>query len=290
MNLISRSTTWAYQAASQQVVIAAQSSKQAVVNKVNSTAQSAKQSLASSALGAISYTTGLSNLKSACARMTEPVSYRVVQDQGQAELQAYSPWIHQRVKNAAGEVTIFGGKVLTNVLYVAGAAVTAAEALNLTDPSNTFSYGGISKMVFQGVNASVSAAYKATEALVSNVVVPTVNNMVVPFVTNTALPLVNNVAIPALKAAGGVIVDNKVDVAMGAGVAYLAYKGSHDLGAAFADTKVTKKIVNNKLVFTEEKPMPLMERAKLAGKGCVKLGIAAGLFYSAQLCKSWNNG
>lgn len=244
---------------------------EAIKNEVINAAESAKQSLISKMKDVVCYTTGLTNLKSAYDRLTEPVSYKVVQTPGNAELVAYSPWIHERVKNAAGEVTICGGKVLSNLLYLTGAACAASEAVGLSSPCRAFSAPGAGKLVFDTVNTAVVSAFKYVAA-------PLTTHVVAPAVQYVVLPTAGNVL--------SIVENNMVNTGLLAGVIGLAYFGKNDIQAALSQAEIHTYVINGRVHVVPSNGMPCTEKAGLLAKGVAKIAGSALLLSLAAAYNS----
>jgi hypothetical protein len=278
MNIIYNTTVNVCQAASARVTSAGRSVRDAAVNKVTSTVENAKQSLTESALGAVKYTTGLSNFAKIPTCFTKPFFTN------EEDNTAYSPWLHERVAKAIGETTIGSAKLATNILYPVGAVCTALEATGLINAPEAFTVGATGKVVFSAVNTAAAGAYQAASAMTNNVVVPFVQTVVVPFTTNVALPLIQTVG----EAVYSAVSNNLVDTVLGASTLYLVRKAGQDFSEAFTGPEVKVKIKHNRAVYTEENPKTLSDRCNYFAKGALEVAGAALLLKGMEFNHTYN--
>lgn len=248
-----------------------------VGNGIANTSVLAAGAVLQNASNAAKYALGVNNLGSAFNRLTEPVSYRIIQTPGKAELEAYMPSIVDRVRNASSEMCVFTGKFSMNAVYATGGVAAGLQALGVMREPSAYSPLGMAQGMFNATNTVVGNglyyAANATYLGVTEVVFPVINNIVIPTLTN--------IVGPALLNAGKLAVANPVNATFTASIGTFGYMGYSDLSKALAPNPVVVHVRGASIGYKEGAPIPLRDRFVNGATGLLELAAATALLMGA---------
>lgn len=211
------------------------------------------------------YMFGLTNIQSAVQRMTEPVSYKVVQTPGEANLIGYIPNAIDRLRNASGEMTILAGKLTVNAVYLTGGVVAGLEATGAISPNGVLSAAGFAKNFFNATNTVVANGiyYGA--------------NVIYLSAKYVACPIAEHVVLPGTSLLAKTALSHPVNAVIGVAVPALLYSGSRDLIRANSTASQQVHIRGTSVGIKEVPQRPFTARVSDAVSGVGKIAAAMGL-------------